>query len=371
MTPPLGMSLTTTGPPRGSGSSKHERSSADGKQSSRQENGNSKDSVSSSKGSTAEDGGEELSKDIIWEQMFDELKAIKEKTGTCNLPDKKGRLAKWVYAQRKAFRRLQFSRGTATTRARLEKLESIGFEFSSSSYVAWDVMFEKYKKRNQGKVNDDEARKLKLWMSNQRLEYSRQRRGLPNNITPERIAKLEAVGFQWVGRTGKPNLSTTEGDDTNSLYSRDGKRESEEVVPSQKPPKKRKHGGTSGGSEPSKRCVTSEGSTFFKAPSKGHEFGQNRSFGGSNERDRPVNDAAGSLLHVLAALKQATAVSYPVATDALTKKSAAPLGRDIRQMSSAREEHDEDDDDDASSDVPASDSSCSWCDEVSVAILAA
>lgn len=299
-----------------------------------------------SNGSISVSSCEAASKDVLWKQMFEELKAIKEKTGTCNLPDKKGALAKWVYAQRKAFRRLQFSRGTATIRARLEKLESIGFEFASSSYVAWDVMFEKYKNQDNLELNEGEARKLKLWVSNQRLEYSRHRRGLRNNITKERIAKLDSVSFQWVGRTGKP---------TSSKMDEGGKNNEKK------------------GGELEEDCVENQSNSSKSSLKKSHaviedaksridptDFSQNHHRQMVDERvvrlkrSGPSRDPPETKFWS----KGETTSDYFVSTESLRKR-----GRPAIASRHKKYDVEYSDDEDRESDSDNSESSCSWCEK--------
>ena len=62
------------------------------------------------------------------------------------------------------------------------------------------------------KVTKDDGQK---WASVQRGEYSRLKKGLKSTITPDQIAKLDGIGFEWV--SSKRNKSTAHGEGGENL----------------------------------------------------------------------------------------------------------------------------------------------------------
>ena len=45
-----------------------------------------------------------------WDDRFDKLKAYKEKNGNCNVPQKEGKLGRWVNTQREAYKKGKLSK---------------------------------------------------------------------------------------------------------------------------------------------------------------------------------------------------------------------------------------------------------------------
>ncbi|GFH61995.1 hypothetical protein CTEN210_18471 [Chaetoceros tenuissimus] len=87
------------------------------------------------------------------------------------------------------------------TEERIEKLESIGFEWALRS--KWNDRFEKLKefKTQQGHCNvpreHEPIKSLGNWVHQQRTEYKLMLEGAKSQMTEERVEKLESLGFEW------------------------------------------------------------------------------------------------------------------------------------------------------------------------------
>lgn len=145
-------------------------------------------------------------KNFLWDARFQELVNFKQNTGHCDVPygwnDNK-ELSKWVQKQRYLYTLKTRGSKSNLTDEREEKLKILGFVWNASS-TSWDTHFDalcQYKKRygncNVPRPYADNP-KLSNWVYNHRSEYSRKRRGLKNNLTSGREAKLNSVGFAWI-----------------------------------------------------------------------------------------------------------------------------------------------------------------------------
>jgi hypothetical protein len=132
----------------------------------------------------------------IWEDLFSELEAYREKHGNCNVPagwPKNRRLASWVAAQR---RRRQ--KGTLS-KARAKRLDEIGFIWDTRirEWGLWEARLAALAefKKQYGHCNvstlDKKHVSLGRWVCTQR---TKRRRGL---LSAERIAQLDGLGFDW------------------------------------------------------------------------------------------------------------------------------------------------------------------------------
>jgi hypothetical protein len=125
-----------------------------------------------------------------WNLKYSELEAYKAKIGDCRVPavyKPNIKLGNWVFTQRAAY-----SNGSLST-DRITKLESLGFEWDPFE-SDWQLNFEAlkvYKAEN----GDCRVRKnhqvLSNWVYKQRNDFKNGR------ISPDRVAKLEALGFEW------------------------------------------------------------------------------------------------------------------------------------------------------------------------------
>ena len=65
-----------------------------------------------------------------WESIFQELQSYKVEHGHCNVPTKSGKLGTWVVTQRDQYRLLKEGKTSYMADERVQKLESIGFQWS-------------------------------------------------------------------------------------------------------------------------------------------------------------------------------------------------------------------------------------------------
>lgn len=151
-----------------------------------------------------------ITKDAAWNEQFELLSAFKRNNGNCrvrlNYEVGSIKLGQWVSQQRKFYRNLTKQSGQASiSQERIDKLNSIGFEWSIIAENAWDQKFallctfhQKYghcRVRLRYEVN---SVKLGQWVHKQRCFYRILKKGSGQaSITQERIDKLNSIGFEW------------------------------------------------------------------------------------------------------------------------------------------------------------------------------
>ena len=97
-----------------------------------------------------------------WDTKFNELVAYKDAHGgSCNVPTKgyaeNPQLGRWVDTQRKQYKKFQQDPSTShMTQERIERLESIGFEWNGRSLKTNACLSEEYDDDNDDDNNDDE-----------------------------------------------------------------------------------------------------------------------------------------------------------------------------------------------------------------------
>ena len=96
-----------------------------------------------------------------WDTKFNELVAYKDMHGgSCNVPFRYAenpQLGNWVSTQRKQYKKFQQDPSTSQmTQERIERLESIGFEWNGRSLKTNACLSEEYDDDNDDDNNDDE-----------------------------------------------------------------------------------------------------------------------------------------------------------------------------------------------------------------------
>ena len=150
-----------------------------------------------------------------WEAMRARLAAFEAEHGHCRVSAKNHpadpKLGGWVHAQRKAKKRLDAGDPKPkTTNERVAKLDALGFEWSLptggvTDEAGWEAMrarlvafkTEHGHCRVPSKLPADP--KLGGWVHTQRV-YKKKLDASDSNprITAERVAKLDALGFDWI-----------------------------------------------------------------------------------------------------------------------------------------------------------------------------
>lgn len=191
--------------------------------------------------------------DMIWENKLQELIRYKDENGTCDIPSKcskeNKKIRNWVELQRQQYRLFRAKRTTSLTLNRIKKLEDMGFEWrigensNDDSHTPkkkrrtiidpskdelqewWNSNFDDlkaYREKNghcrmHQRTSTDSQRsrqgtsRLRNFASWQRKEWKRLQKGEPSDMTPERIHKLEEIGFEFVTnpkRGGKAKVET-------------------------------------------------------------------------------------------------------------------------------------------------------------------
>lgn len=148
-----------------------------------------------------------------WERHFNDLVHFKEKVGHCHVPLSYARLGLWVKEQRHHFKLMKASRRTRMTPRRSQMLEDIGFCWNThdASWLARYHDLKLYKKRyGDCNVPEDWPKDpaLGVWVKHQRHFFNGYR--CDDRITPDRITKLTALGFEWeVPNTDASSCSTS------------------------------------------------------------------------------------------------------------------------------------------------------------------
>ena len=151
-----------------------------------------------------------------WEAMLSKLVAFKAEHDHCRVPHRHPadpKLGQWVGTQRQCKKRLDAGNSSpGITAERVAKLEAIGFEWvmpptrvGPVDEAGWEAMLSKLA---AFKAEHEHCRvpcrhpadpKLGKWVRHQRFNKKRLDAGEPSPcITEARVAKLEAIGFEWV-----------------------------------------------------------------------------------------------------------------------------------------------------------------------------
>lgn len=131
-----------------------------------------------------------------WDDSFDELVAFHERFGHCCVPlndPERPTLGKWVYTQRKS-RKGTGGPNNKITADQIRRLDSLGFCWNGNKERGeqqWSERFEALKKHMERGLKLNKP--LRKWVVRNRLCYK------DNSLGPDRIARLEEIGFQWSG----------------------------------------------------------------------------------------------------------------------------------------------------------------------------
>mmetsp|Transcript_1376 Transcript_1376/g.2972 ORF Transcript_1376/g.2972 Transcript_1376/m.2972 type:complete len:420 (-) Transcript_1376:1-1260(-) len=149
----------------------------------------------------------------LWNQRFGELAQFHREHGHWTIPSAERPLLLWASKQRYEYRKLKEGRLSSLTAQKIDKLESIGFDWTPKHQKkTWDEQFQDLVdyRNEHGHCNiprhDEEHVALDRWMRLQRPQYVRYRAGKPSSLTPERVARLQSVeGYDLTPRETKWN----------------------------------------------------------------------------------------------------------------------------------------------------------------------
>ena len=147
-------------------------------------------------------GTRKKNKDKPWEERFNELVVFKEKNGNCNVPRSQGVLGNWVHDQR------QFYKNGKLSQERITQLESIGFNWGTrkkNEDKQWSARLNElvvYNEKNGNCNVPSKQGKLGNWVHQQRQLYKK------GNLSQERTAQLEGIGFVWRSKRRRGKAST-------------------------------------------------------------------------------------------------------------------------------------------------------------------
>jgi len=139
----------------------------------------------------------------LWEKQVHQLIRFKEEHNHCNVPlnyAKDTSLANWTKRQRRQYRLKIEGRHTTMTDERQNILEQIGFVWDSHA-AAWNERwgqlrdFQRENGHCQVPKKYPKNQKLAVWVKVQRRQFKLWTKGLPSNITKERIEMLGQLNF--------------------------------------------------------------------------------------------------------------------------------------------------------------------------------
>jgi len=149
----------------------------------------------------------------LWKTRYQELIEFKNKHGHTCVPStyhENKSLANWVVLQRQEFRRRKLGVSQNLTQDRVIALNKLGFVWTLSKnpkiVASWDDQYEalkRYKSRFGNTLVPQRWKEdyhLGRWVETQRRQYKLRQEGKTNNLTEERFAKLDTLGFAWTLR---------------------------------------------------------------------------------------------------------------------------------------------------------------------------
>ena len=150
-----------------------------------------------------------------WRESYEALQVYADKHGNTRVPynyASNPRLGRWVMRQRTLYNDMQsqsssmrkFRPATVLTQERIQALEKIDFSFESPRKRTWNKRFDELCQYRAlfgdclVPLQYDDIPGLGIWVRNQRTHYRNLLMGRKqSNLTPEKIAALQSVGFVW------------------------------------------------------------------------------------------------------------------------------------------------------------------------------
>ncbi|KAL7572636.1 hypothetical protein ACA910_010387 [Epithemia clementina (nom. ined.)] len=143
---------------------------------------------------------------IDWKKRYDELVEYRTCHGNCSVPRnyaENPQLGTWVMTQRVQYgRMMNEGQSSSMTAERVALLEKIGFDWDPNQ-SAWNKRYDElvaYRERHGDCLvpwKYSENPPLGTWVMTQRVQYARMKEGKSSQITAERVALLDKIGFDW------------------------------------------------------------------------------------------------------------------------------------------------------------------------------
>jgi hypothetical protein len=140
-----------------------------------------------------------------WAKKFMELCEYRQSKGQCIFrcqDPEYAELSKWVFSQRREYRRMVGGKDSILTPERVKTLEGIGFVWNLA-HASWENRLSELAdyQKIQGHCNVpqrySENSKLARWVKKQRNQYRLHLEGKTSSMTTFRIQALESLGFEW------------------------------------------------------------------------------------------------------------------------------------------------------------------------------
>eukprot|EP00539_Tryblionella_compressa_P005631 CAMPEP_0178762858 /NCGR_PEP_ID=MMETSP0744-20121128/16788_1 /TAXON_ID=913974 /ORGANISM="Nitzschia punctata, Strain CCMP561" /LENGTH=408 /DNA_ID=CAMNT_0020417607 /DNA_START=142 /DNA_END=1368 /DNA_ORIENTATION=- len=140
-----------------------------------------------------------------WQKNYDKLKEYKKEHGhvlvprQCEIPG----LGDWVTSQRQQYQDFVQGKNTPLTKQRKEMLDELGFQWRVRNRPEWSSKYQElleYKsKHGDTRVPQhySENKALGKWVAKQREQYKLLKKGKHSFLTPDRLEKLNSIGFVW------------------------------------------------------------------------------------------------------------------------------------------------------------------------------
>ncbi|CAJ1929336.1 unnamed protein product [Cylindrotheca closterium] len=144
-----------------------------------------------------------------WQEQYQGLLEFKAKHGHCCVPNSyppNPVLGRWVKRQRYQYKLRESGKQSTLVAPRVQALEAAGFVWDSHSAL-WEERLNELKQYRiaHGDCNVPssypKSKQLSTWVKCQRRQYRLFGKGKNSNLTEERIAALDDLGFVWDGRT--------------------------------------------------------------------------------------------------------------------------------------------------------------------------
>lgn len=139
-----------------------------------------------------------------WDDRFEELKSFVRKHGHCHVPTRleaSPSLARCCKRQRYQYKLKRTGEHSTLTEEREQKLNDLNFVWDVHS-SSWEERFMELVafKMKYGHANVPRSKgKLGSWVKSQRRQHSLYLRGEKSHLTPGRVAKMNSLGFEWIG----------------------------------------------------------------------------------------------------------------------------------------------------------------------------